>query len=108
MAANTVASRAMENGVYYAAVNRVGVEAGFPFIGRSSICGPNGTILAAADGTDEEVLYAAIDVTLSRRKHIIRVADKHEINRLADRRPEMYTPLIEPHSLLTPRAVHTK
>jgi predicted amidohydrolase len=108
MAANTIASRAMENGVYYAAVNRVGTEAGFGFIGRSSICAPNGTILAAARGTDEEILYAEIDPTLARRKHIIRVENKHEINRFADRRPEMYQLLTEPHSLLTPRALHAK
>ncbi|MGD9855493.1 MAG: carbon-nitrogen hydrolase family protein, partial [Planctomycetaceae bacterium] len=108
MAANTIASRAMENGVYYAAVNRVGTEAGFPFIGRSSICAPNGAILAAARGTEEEILYADIDVTLSRRKHVIRIENKHEINRFADRRPEMYRLLTEPHSLPTPRAVHAK
>lgn len=106
MAANSVACRAMENCVYFAAINRVGVEAGFPFIGRSSICAPNGSVLAAAEGVEEEVLYAEIDVTLARRKHMIRVADKHEINRFADRRPEMYTLLTEPHSLLTPRALH--
>lgn len=108
MAANTIASRAMENGVYYAAVNRVGEEAGFGFIGRSSICAPNGSVLAAAGGAGEEILYADIDPTLARRKHIIRVENKHEINRLADRRPEMYGPLVEPHTLLTPRAIHAR
>ncbi|MCA9078242.1 MAG: carbon-nitrogen hydrolase family protein [Planctomycetaceae bacterium] len=108
MANSSIASRAMENAVYYAAINRVGTEAGFPFIGLSSICAPNGTVLAAAKTTDEEVLYANIDVTLSRRKHIIRVPDKHEINRFADRRPEMYGPLVEPHSLETPRDVHAE
>ncbi|MCA9113001.1 MAG: carbon-nitrogen hydrolase family protein [Planctomycetaceae bacterium] len=108
MANNSIASRAMENAVYYAAINRVGTEAGFPFIGLSSICAPNGKVLAAAHGTDEEILYAEIDVTLSRRKHIIRVPDKHEIDRFADRRPEMYGPIVEPHNLDTPRAVHQK
>ncbi|MBX3438337.1 MAG: carbon-nitrogen hydrolase family protein [Planctomycetaceae bacterium] len=106
MAANSIATRAMENGVYYAAINRVGTEGGFPFIGSSSICGPNGKVLAAASAASEEILYAEIDVTLSRRKHIVRVENKHEINRLADRRPEMYTLLTEPHTLPTPRAVH--
>ncbi len=106
MAANSIASRAMENAIYYAAINRVGTEAGFPFIGLSSICAPNGTVLAAAKGTEEEVLYAHIDVTLSRRKHVIRVPDKHEISRFADRRPEMYGPLTEPHRLETPRDLH--
>jgi predicted amidohydrolase len=108
MAANSIASRAMENAVYYAAINRVGAEAGFTFIGRSSICAPNGSVLAAAGETGEQVLYADIDVALARRKHIVRVADKHEINRFADRRPEMYSPLVEPHALATPRAAHQK
>ncbi len=108
MAANSIACRAMEHGVYYAAVNRVGVEAGFSFIGRSSICAPDGTVLAAAKSTEEEVLYAEIDVSRSRRKHVVRVEDKHEIDRFADRRPEMYGPVTESHSLETPRAVHAR
>ena len=108
MASMCIAARAMENAVYYAAVNRVGTERGFRFIGQSSIAAPDGTILASADGTAEEILYADIDPTLSRRKHLIRVPGKHEINRLADRRPEMYGKLVEPHDLLTPRDVHVK
>lgn len=108
MAANSVACRAMENSVYYAAVNRVGVERGFEFIGRSSICGPNGAVLAASQGTGEEILYAEIDPGRARRKHIIRVPGKHEIDRFADRRPEMYGLLTEPHDLPTPRDVHVR
>lgn len=108
MAANSIASRAMENSVYYAAVNRVGTERGFEFIGRSSICGPNGAVLAASQGVGEEILYAEIDPAKARRKHIIRVPGKHEIDRLADRRPEMYGPLVESHDLPTPRDVHRR
>ena len=106
MASMCIAARAMENAVYYAAVNRVGTERGFTFIGRSSIAAPDGTILAAADGTREEILYAEIDPEISRRKHLVRVPGKHEINRLADRRPEMYAKIVEPHDLPTPRDVH--
>ena len=108
MAGSSIASRAMENGVYYAAVNRVGTERGFNFIGRSSICAPNGAVLAASQGTEEEILYAEIDPERSRRKHIVRVPDKHEINRMADRRPEMYGLLTESHDLPTPRDVHAR
>ena len=106
MASASIPSRAMENAVYYAAVNRVGTERGFRFIGRSSMCAPNGKVIAASEGVDEEILYADIDVEQSRRKHIIRVPDKHEIDRLADRRPEMYELLTRPHELKTPRQVH--
>ncbi|HVW37987.1 MAG TPA: carbon-nitrogen hydrolase family protein [Pirellulales bacterium] len=88
-------TRAMENHVYYAAVNRVGEERGFRFIGKSKICGPSGDVLAFAGHQDETILYAEIDPALARRKRIIRVPGKHEIDRFADRRPEMYGRLME-------------
>jgi predicted amidohydrolase len=106
VAEHTIRSRAVENGVYYAAINRVGTERGFEFIGLSSICAPNGDVLAASNGIDPEVLIADIDPELARRKRVVRVPDKHEIDRLADRRPEMYGPLVAPHSLATPREDH--
>lgn len=95
-------ARAMENAVYYIAVNRVGTERGFRFIGGSSICDPSGRTLARTRGTDEEIIYAEIDPQLARRKHVIRVPGKHEIDRMADRRPEMYGTLTEAHSLKRP------
>lgn len=85
-----VNTRALENAVYVAAVNRVGEERGFPFIGRSRICDTNGHTLAFAPTTDPTVLYADLDLSRSRNKHIIRVPGKHEINRFADRHPEYY------------------
>ena len=95
-------TRAMENTVYYMAINRVGVERGFQFIGQSRICDPLGRTLAAARHTDEAVLYADIDVTISRRKHLIRIPDTNEVNRLADRRPEIYHPIVEPNTMVRP------
>ncbi len=108
VAEHTIRSRAAENGVYYAAVNRVGTERGFDFIGMSSICAPNGDVLAVSSGTTEQVLIAEIDPDRARRKRVVRVPDKHEIDRLSDRRPEMYGPLVEPHSLSTPREDHAE
>lgn len=102
-AASVINARAIENAVYFIAVNRVGSERGFDFIGRSKIADPGGQTLAEAEGASEEILYAEIDPARSRRKHIIRVPGKHEIDRLADRRPEMYGLLIQPHSLKSPR-----
>jgi len=101
-AASVINARALENAVYYIAVNRVGSERGFDFIGRSKIVGTNGETLVEARGTGEEILYAEIDPAKSRRKHIIRVPGKHEIDRLADRRPEMYGLLVQPHALKSP------
>ncbi|GAB5443783.1 MAG: carbon-nitrogen hydrolase family protein [Fuerstiella sp.] len=95
-------SRAMENGIYFAAVNRVGTERGFSFIGRSRICDPVGATIETADHTDETVLRATIDVEKARTKRLVRVPGKHVIDRMADRRPDMYGPLCEPHSLPRP------
>ncbi len=102
MAAWAINTRALENAVYFAAVNRVGVERGFTFIGRSRICDPAGNTLAESTGATEEILYAEIDPARSRRKHIVRVPGKHEIDRFADRRPELYGPIVQPHSLRSP------
>jgi predicted amidohydrolase len=103
MAEMSIATRAMENSVYFAACNRVGVEKGFRFIGRSSICAPNGDVLAMARSEGPEILYAEISPEKARSKRIVRVPDKHLIDRFADRRPEMYGILTQPHSLRTPR-----
>lgn len=89
-AEHVINTRAMENGVYYAAANRVGEERGFPFIGKSRICDPDGANLADAPHEEETILYADIDVSQARDKHRVRVPGKHEIDRFADRRPDMY------------------
>jgi N-carbamoylputrescine amidase len=57
-------SHAIANGVYVAAVNRVGVEAGpnqgIEFWGSSFVAAPNGEVLARA-GREEETLVVPID-----------------------------------------------
>ena len=96
MAGCAVNTRAMENNIYYAAVDRVGDERGFHFIGMSKICDPSGRVLAEAPHDREEILYATIDVAAARQKKIIRRPKLHEIDRLRDRRPEMYGPIVAP------------
>ena len=64
-AEHMIPTRAMENTVYMMAVNRVGEESGFRFIGRSSIVEPSGRVLARAGHDAEEVLQADIDPTLA-------------------------------------------
>jgi N-carbamoylputrescine amidase len=58
-------SHAIANGVFVAAVNRVGHEgaagAGLEFWGHSFVCDPFGVVLAEA-GTDEEVLVVECDL----------------------------------------------
>ena len=94
MAGCAVNTRAMENNIYYAACDRVGDERGFHFIGLSKICDPRGKALAESTHDREEILYAQIDVAKARQKKIIRVPKLHEIDRLHDRRPEMYGQIV--------------
>lgn len=102
MADYSVNSRAMENGVYFAAVNRVGHENGFPFIGKSRICHPSGATICSLDEATAGVLRTEIDPQVARTKRVVRVPGKHVIDRMADRRPEMYGPVVAPHTLLRP------
>jgi predicted amidohydrolase len=95
-AEHMIPTRAMENTVYVMAVNRVGEESGFRFIGSSSISDPSGKVLARA-GEGEEVIVADVDPERARNKHLVRVPGRHEINRIADRRPRFYGPLVEPN-----------
>lgn len=96
MAGCVVNARAMENNIYYAAVDRVGDERGFHFIGQSKICDPSGRVLSEANHDREEILYAQIDVAAARQKKIIRRPKLHEIDRIRDRRPEMYGEIVRP------------
>jgi predicted amidohydrolase len=89
-------TRALENNVYYMAVNRVGTERGFRFIGHSKICDTDGSVLDEAPHDVETIMYADIDCERARRKHLVRVPDKHEIHRFADRRPDVYGAITDP------------
>jgi N-carbamoylputrescine amidase len=61
---------AIANGVYVAAVNRIGFEqpekdqAGLEFWGTSFIAGPQGEIIARAAADKEEILVAEVDLAL--------------------------------------------
>ena len=102
MAEYAVNTRAMENAIYFLAANRVGLERGFQFIGTSRICDPGGNTVATAGPSEVCSLRAEVDVTKARAKRITRVPGEHVIDRFADRRPEMYNGLVQPHSLPRP------
>jgi len=83
-------AHAIANGVYVAAVNRVGHEGsadgGLEFWGASFVCDPFGVVLAEASRTDEAVLVVECD-----RAH------QEEVRRnwpfLRDRRIDAYAPI---------------
>ncbi len=88
-----IPARALENHVYYAAVNRIGTERGFKFIGMSRIIGCRGEFLAVCEDDQPTILYAEIDPETARNKHLVNIPGKYELHRTRDRRPGMYAPI---------------
>jgi len=85
VARHVIPARAYENQVYLAYANHSGRDDGLDYIGLSSICGPDGAVLAAA-GKGESLLFAAVDAA---HLHAVRRTDPL----LTDRRPALYGPL---------------
>jgi N-carbamoylputrescine amidase len=85
-------SHAIANGVYVAAVNRVGHEGpadgGIEFWGGSFVCDPFGVILKEASRTDEEILVVECD-----RRHLETVRRNWPF--LRDRRIDAYAPITQ-------------
>jgi len=88
-------ARAWENRIFVVAANRVGVERGRPFIGRSQIVAPSGEVLIEASGTDEVILYADLDLDQARQKRIVNEPGAWELDITGDRRPELYSILTQ-------------
>jgi predicted amidohydrolase len=91
-----VPARALENRIYYAAVNRVGEERGYRFIGLSRIADVTGDLLAASDDDAETILYARIEPERARQKKIVNIPGEYEVDRMRDRRPDLYGPVTKP------------
>ncbi|MEM7561381.1 MAG: carbon-nitrogen hydrolase family protein, partial [Planctomycetota bacterium] len=91
-AEHVINARSSENHIFFAAVNRIGLERGFQFIGRSRITDVHGNTLAAASADKEEIIYVEIDPKLARQKKVQR-ATGHSVDRMKDRRPEFYQDL---------------
>jgi len=82
-----IRSHAIANGIFVAAVNRVGVEDEMTFYGESFVADPFGEVLARA-GSEEEVLLADLDLG--------RIRELRELlHFLRDRRIDTYRPLLE-------------
>jgi len=85
-------SHAIANGVYVAAVNRVGHEGakggGIEFFGASFICDPYGRTVAEASRDKDEVLIAEVD------PKVVETARRHWPF-LRDRRIDAYGPIVE-------------
>jgi len=79
-------ARAVENVLYVAAANRVGMDKGggdAPYFGESLIVNPRGDVLAHAGDSREELVWADLDLELLRRQ-------RKDWMFYEDRRPELY------------------
>jgi predicted amidohydrolase len=83
-------TRAWESRMFVVAADRVGVERGRRFLGRSQIVAPTGQILQEAGGEEETILVADLDLTLARQKRIVLEAGEWELDITHDRRPALY------------------
>lgn len=80
-------SSAHSNSLFIAAADRVGVERGQPFLGRSIILSHTGWPVAGpASATEQEILYADVDLSDSRKKRSLNAFNQP----LRDRRIDLY------------------
>lgn len=96
-------TRALENGVYIIAANRSDVERAEEFSGGTSILNPDGSIQASLDA-GEGIVYGEIDLEQARAKSWSK--DEAIGDRLADRLPARYTPLVHNTYLWEPLRYH--
>ncbi len=72
----------------------MGKERGGEFCGWSQIVDPYGKRLAEADGTEEVLLLADVDLALARDKDFV-IPGEYELYLFGDRRPELYGALVD-------------
>lgn len=91
MANVLVMAAAHVNGLVVAAADRVGVERGQPFLGRSLVVGPDGWILAGPASADApQTLIAEVDVAAVRRARSLNPFN----HVLRDRRTDLYDEML--------------
>ncbi len=83
-----LAARAIENGVFVAAANRIGEEPSYSFGGGSLVLGPSGELYASMDEPEEG--YAVARINLDK----VRVV-REESQILQNRHPDAYRKLVK-------------
>ncbi len=84
-------SRAAENGSWYAMTSVVGTG-DRSYIGGSRIVAPDGTVVARAKDSSEEILIETLDLDLS-------MAMRSQVHMFAVRNPALYEPISRPKAL---------
>ena len=91
MAHSLTMAGAHSNGLVIVCADRIGIERGQPFVGRSLIAGSQGWLLAGPASVDqEEILIASVDVEAARRGRQLN-AFNHVMH---DRRGDLYDPML--------------
>jgi len=91
MAQSLTIAGAHSNGLVIVCADRIGIERGQPFVGRSLIVGAQGWMLAGPASVDqEEILVAPIDIDAVRRGRQLNTFN-HVMN---DRRTDVYDPML--------------
>ncbi len=106
-------ARAFENGVYFIAANRCGLERTVQFSGGSCVLDPDGAIQAYLDN-GEGIVYGKVDLARARDKRwgpLIKDGDGTTYlepvgDRMADRRPAEYLTLVHNTYLWEPLMFH--
>lgn len=84
-------TRAQENGIYFISCNRTGQEGKTVMLGRSVASAPDGSVVAASQTSDEEIVRAELT-----EERLLRYRSKLSLFR--DRRPELYGLICKPLS----------
>ena len=99
-----IPTRALENRVWIIAANKVGMEAkSILYCGKSAVFTPDGKIAKIASSSQEEILFYEISLDEAIDKSI-----DHQINTIDDRRPELYSELIQPTDTLPIHSIMKK
>lgn len=87
-------ARAWENRVWLLAANRIGVERGNRFLGRSQIVSPAGQVVSEAGPEEEALLLHNLDLREARSKRIVIRPGTWEMDPVGDRRPDLYSAML--------------
>ncbi len=91
-----IPTRALENRVWIIAANKVGMEAkSILYCGKSAVFAPDGQIVKIASSCQEEIVFYEISLEEAKDKII-----DNQINIIDDRRPELYSELVQPTNTL--------
>ena len=82
-------TRAVENAIFFAMANRVGVEGAVTFLGHSQVVGPGGDRVVRGDEV-EALLVCDVDLAQARAKSREQGDGLYRLDIINERRPELY------------------